>query len=159
MTFCPDPSLYTKKHPQIMQNHGFDTELLSFGHTNLKLIYLQNNTQNELRTKNWKKKRKKKKAAGTQPSEGHVLKSNTELQSKVPRKGSNCAMLFNSPFLYLTLVKIMNQFTALLFFTLKHYMNVTSWMNFMCSLYRNMNLEQFTKFLFRRLDILSELPL
>jgi len=93
MTFCPDPSLYTKQKPQIMQNHGFDTELLSFGHTNLKLIYLQNNTQNELRAKRTgRKKQKKKKAAGTQPSEGHVLKSNIQLHSEVPGKGSNYAM-------------------------------------------------------------------
>jgi len=61
MTFCPDPSLYTKQKPQIMQNHGFDTELLSFGHTNLKLIYLQNNTQNELRAKRTGRKKTEEK--------------------------------------------------------------------------------------------------
>lgn len=44
-----------------MQNHGFDTELLSFGHTNLKLIYLQNNTQNELRAKRTGRKKNRRK--------------------------------------------------------------------------------------------------
>lgn len=77
-----------------MQYHGFDTALLSLGHTNLELIYLLNNPQIESRAKKTGRKSREAKESSWSSAickglwEGHALKSNVHLHGEVPRKGS-----------------------------------------------------------------------
>lgn len=73
-----------------MQYHGFDTALLSLGHTNLELIYLLNNPQIESRAKKTGRKSREAKESSWSSAicQGHALKSNVQLHREVPRKGS-----------------------------------------------------------------------